>query len=162
MSQTFYQQSAVDIQGNTVSMDQFKDHVVLVVNTASECGFTHQYKPLEHLYQLYKEQGLVILGFPCNQFGSQEKGDEATISKFCELNFGVSFPLFSKVDVNGANAAPIYKFLKSSAKGLLGSESIKWNFTKFLIDKEGKVLKRYAPTMKPENLVEQIEYLLKK
>lgn len=161
MSQTFFEQSAVDIQGNTVSMEQYKDKVVLIVNTASECGFTHQYKPLEHLYQLYKEQGFVVLGFPCNQFGAQEKGDDATISQFCELNFGVSFPLFSKIEVNGANTAPLYKYLKSSAKGLLGSEGIKWNFTKFLINKQGKVLKRYSPTTKPENLIEEIEILLK-
>ncbi|MCL1044894.1 glutathione peroxidase [Shewanella electrodiphila] len=161
MSQSFYEQSAVDIQGNAVSMSDYKGKVVLVVNTASECGFTHQYKPLEHLYQLYKDQGFVVLGFPCNQFGGQEKGDEATISQFCELNFGVSFPLFSKVDVNGTEAAPLYKFLKSSAKGLLGSESIKWNFTKFLINKDGKVLKRYSPTIKPENLMTEIETLLK-
>ncbi|WP_144213796.1 glutathione peroxidase [Shewanella donghaensis] len=161
MSQSFFEQSAVDINGNTVSMEQYKDHVVLIVNTASECGFTHQYKPLEHLYQLYKEQGFVVLGFPCNQFGSQEKGDEATISQFCELNFGVSFPLFSKIDVNGEDAAPLYKFLKPAAKGLLGSQSIKWNFTKFLINKQGKVLKRYSPTTKPENLMDEIEHLLK-
>ncbi|WP_119968965.1 glutathione peroxidase [Shewanella japonica] len=161
MSQSFYDQSAVDIQGNTVSMAQFKDKVVLVVNTASECGFTHQYKPLEHLYQLYKDQGFVVLGFPCNQFGKQEKGDEAAISEFCEINFGVTFPLFSKIDVNGPNSAPLYTFLKSQAKGLLGSQSIKWNFTKFLINKDGKVLNRYSPTTKPENLMSEIEGLLK-
>ncbi|ARD23146.1 MULTISPECIES: glutathione peroxidase [Shewanella] len=161
MSQSFYDQSAVDIQGNTVSMAQFKDKVVLVVNTASECGFTHQYKPLEHLYQLYKDQGFVVLGFPCNQFGKQEKGDEAAISEFCEINFGVTFPLFSKIDVNGPDSAPLYTFLKSQAKGLLGSQSIKWNFTKFLINKDGKVLNRYSPTTKPENLMSEIEGLLK-
>ena len=126
--------------------------MVLIVNTASECGFTYQYEGLEALYQQYKDQGLVILGFPCNQFGHQEKGDNATIGAFCQKNYGVSFPMFAKIEVNGDGAAPLYQQLKSEAPGLLGSKGIKWNFTKFLINRQGKVVKRYAPTTKPEKL----------
>ncbi|MCW3174289.1 glutathione peroxidase [Shewanella subflava] len=161
MSAEIYQFDVKDIQGNNVNMGSFKGKVLLIVNTASKCGFTPQYKALEQLYRQYKDQGLVILGFPCNQFGSQEQGSEADISQFCELNFGVTFPLFSKIDVNGDNAAPLYQYLKQSAKGLLGSESIKWNFTKFLVDAKGNVLERYAPTTKPEDLADKIVTLLK-
>ncbi|MCL1157728.1 glutathione peroxidase [Shewanella inventionis] len=141
-------------------MNAYKDKVLLIVNTASKCGFTPQYQALEALNQEYKDKGLVILGFPCNQFGKQEQGNEQEISQFCELNFGVTFPLFSKVEVNGTHTHPLYQLLKKSAKGLLGSESIKWNFTKFLVDKNGNVVNRYAPTTKPEELKSIIEKLL--
>lgn len=161
MSKTIYQFDIKDIQGTNISMDTFKNKVLLIVNTASKCGFTPQYKALEQLYQQYKDQGLVVMGFPCNQFGKQEQGTETEISQFCELNFGVTFPLFSKIDVNGDDAAPLYQYLKQSAKGLLGSQSIKWNFTKFLVDTQGNVIERYAPTTKPEDLAEVIEKILK-
>lgn len=160
MSSTIYPITVKDIKGNDIVMETFKDKVILIVNTASKCGFTPQYQSLEALNQEYKDKGLVILGFPCNQFGKQEQGNEQEISQFCELNFGVTFPLFSKVEVNGPNAHPLYQQLKKSAKGLLGSESIKWNFTKFLVDKHGNVVDRYAPTTKPEELKEIIEKLL--
>ena len=160
MTATIYSITVKDIQGNDVVMDHFKDKVLLIVNTASKCGFTPQYEALETLYQQYKDRGLVILGFPCNQFGKQEQGNEAEISQFCELNFGVTFPLFSKIEVNGSHTHPLYQYLKKSAKGLLGSESIKWNFTKFLVDKQGNVVERYAPTTKPEELKAIIEKLL--
>lgn len=160
MSNAIYPITVKDIKGNDVAMETFKDKVMLIVNTASKCGFTPQYQALESLYQQYKDRGLVILGFPCNQFGKQEQGDDAEISQFCELNFGVTFPLFSKIEVNGANSHPLYQHLKQSAKGLLGSESIKWNFTKFLVDKQGHVIERYAPTTKPEELSATIEKLL--
>ena len=160
MTSAIYPITVKDIQGNNIVMEQFKDKVLLIVNTASKCGFTPQYKALETLYQEHKDQGLVILGFPCNQFGAQEQGTENEISQFCELNFGVSFPLFSKIDVNGANSHPLYQYLKKSAKGILGSESIKWNFTKFLVDKQGNVVDRYAPTTKPEDLKTAIAKLL--
>lgn len=135
--------------------------VLLVVNTASKCGFTPQYKGLEQLWQQYKDQGLVVLGFPCNQFGKQEPGNEGAISDFCELNFGVSFPLFKKIDVNGSDAHPLFVQLKQQAPGLLGSKGIKWNFTKFLIGRDGQVVKRFAPTTKPQDLTQEIEALLK-
>ncbi|WP_220783319.1 glutathione peroxidase [Shewanella sairae] len=155
-----YDFSANNIQGKQVSLADYKDKVVLIVNTASECGFTPQYKDLEALNQKYQAQGLVILGFPCNQFGAQEKGDSQAISQFCELNFGVTFPLFEKIDVNGSNTLPLYAYLKHSAKGLLGSEKIKWNFTKFLVDRQGNPVKRYAPTTKPMALEKDILTLL--
>ncbi|GGP54036.1 glutathione peroxidase [Shewanella algicola] len=160
MSNAIYPITVKDIKGNDVAMETFKDKVLLIVNTASKCGFTPQYQALETLYQQYKDRGLVVLGFPCNQFGKQEQGDDAEISQFCELNFGVTFPLFSKIEVNGINSHPLYQHLKKSAKGLLGSESIKWNFTKFLVDKNGRVIERYAPTTKPEELSATIEKLL--
>ena len=134
---------------------------VLVVNTASKCGFTPQYKGLEELWQTYKDQGLVVLGFPCNQFGKQEPGNEGAISEFCELNYGVSFPLFKKIDVNGAGAHPLFVQLKKRAPGVLGSQGIKWNFTKFLIGKDGQLVKRFAPATKPQDLSREIEALLK-
>ena len=146
--------------GEAKTLADFGGKAVLVVNTASKCGFTPQYKGLEALWQQYGDQGLVILGFPCNQFGQQEPGDEATISQFCELNFGVTFPLFKKIDVNGSQAHPLFIQLKKRAPGLLGSQAIKWNFTKFLISGDGKSVKRYAPTTKPEALKADIEAVL--
>ena len=147
--------------GEQKALGDFGGKALLVVNTASKCGFTPQYKGLEALWQQYRDQGLVILGFPCNQFGKQEPGDEAAISGFCELNFGVSFPLFKKIDVNGADAHPLFVQLKKQAPGLLGSKGIKWNFTKFLIGRDGQVVKRFAPTTKPQDLTQEIEALLK-
>ena len=148
------------IKGEQKTLADFAGKAILVVNTASKCGFTPQYKGLENLWQTYKDQGLVVLGFPCNQFGKQEPGNEGAISEFCELNFGVSFPLFKKVDVNGAQAHPLFVQLKKTAPGLLGSQGIKWNFTKFLIGKDGQLVKRFAPTTKPEDLSAEIEALL--
>ena len=155
-----YDFTVKDIQGHDVSLSQYKDKVLLIVNTASKCGFTPQYDGLEALYQKYKDKGLVILGFPCNQFGKQEPGNEGAISEFCELNFGVSFPLFKKIDVNGADAHPLYRFLKKEQKGVLGTEAIKWNFTKFLVDKDGRVIRRYAPQDAPKKLAGDIEAAL--
>lgn len=160
MSQSIHEFSVNTISGEQVSLSQYEGQVVLVVNTASQCGFTKQYAGLENLYKAHKAQGLAVLGFPCNQFGEQEKGDSDEISQFCELNFGVTFPLFEKIEVNGDNAAPLYNYLKSNARGILGSKRIKWNFTKFLVGKDGKVLKRYAPTTKPEAIAADIEKLL--
>ncbi|AGI24989.1 glutathione peroxidase [Pseudomonas sp. MT3] len=148
------------IKGERKTLADFGGKALLVVNTASQCGFTPQYQGLETLWRRYKDKGLVVLGFPCNQFGKQEPGNEGEISQFCELNFGVSFPLFKKIDVNGAAAHPLYVQLKQRAPGLLGSQGIKWNFTKFLIGKDGKVIKRFAPTTKPEQLCAEIEALL--
>jgi glutathione peroxidase len=148
------------IKGEQTTLADFAGKAVLVVNTASKCGFTPQYKGLEHLWQQYKDRGLVVLGFPCNQFGKQEPGNEGAISEFCELNFGVTFPLFKKVDVNGADAHPLFVQVKKRAPGLLGSQGIKWNFTKFLISADGSQIKRFAPTTKPEDLTAEIEALL--
>ena len=133
---------------------------MLVVNTASKCGFTPQYEGLEKVYQQYKDKGLVVLGFPCNQFGAQEPGGKEEIQEFCQLNYGVSFPMFDKIDVNGHNTHPLYEYLKKQATGVLGSESIKWNFTKFLVNRDGKVVDRFAPTTKPEDMARDIEALL--
>ncbi|WP_297091267.1 glutathione peroxidase [uncultured Draconibacterium sp.] len=151
MENSFYQFKANSIQGKEITMDAYKGKTILVVNTASKCGLTPQFEGLEELYQKYKEKGLVILGFPCNQFANQEPGDEKSISKGCVLNYGVSFPMFSKIDVNGENAHPIYKYLKTELKGTFGSK-IKWNFTKFLIDNDGNPVKRFSPTTKPEKI----------
>ncbi|MCG8910360.1 glutathione peroxidase [Pseudomonas sp. DP-17] len=148
------------IKGEQKTLADFGGKALLVVNTASQCGFTPQYKGLEKLWRQYKDKGLVVLGFPCNQFGKQEPGNEGEITQFCELNFGVSFPLFKKIDVNGAEAHPLYVQLKKRAPGLLGSQGIKWNFTKFLIGQDGLVVKRFAPTTKPEQLSAEIEALL--
>ncbi len=148
------------IKGEQKTLADFAGKAVLVVNTASKCGFTSQYQGLETLWQTYKDQGLVVLGFPCNQFGKQEPGDEGAISEFCQLNFGVSFPLFKKVDVNGAAAHPLFVQLKKAAPGLLGSQGIKWTFTKFLIGKDGQLVKRFAPATKPEDLSAEIAALL--
>ncbi|WP_339414265.1 glutathione peroxidase [Pseudomonas sp. EA_35y_Pfl2_R5] len=161
MSNALFDIPVTTIKGEQKTLADFGGKAVLVVNTASKCGFTPQYKGLENVWQQYKDQGLVVLGFPCNQFGKQEPGDEGAISEFCELNFGVSFPLFKKVDVNGSDAHPLFVNLKKSAPGLLGSQGIKWNFTKFLLSADGQVIKRFAPTTKPEDLTAEIEALLK-
>ncbi|MCL1088446.1 glutathione peroxidase [Shewanella profunda] len=161
MTSNIYSHTATDIQGNTVSLAQYQGKVLLIVNTASECGFTPQYKGLEALYKQFQDEGFVVLGFPCNQFGAQEKADEEGIQRFCELNFGVSFPLFSKVEVNGDHTHPLYQYLKKTAPGVLGTEAIKWNFTKFLVNRQGEAIERFAPTTKPEALASKIEALLK-
>ncbi|MCC8361209.1 glutathione peroxidase [Salinimicrobium sediminilitoris] len=155
----FYNFSAKDLQGQDVEMKDFKGKVVLVVNTASECGFTPQLEGLETLNKKFKDDGLVILGFPCNQFGKQEPGDEKSIAEGCVVNYGVTFPMFSKVDVNGKEAHPLFKYLKSELGGILGSK-IKWNFTKFLIDRTGRPVERFAPITKPESLEKDIKKLL--
>ncbi len=147
-------------RGDSVDLKDKLGNVLLVVNTASKCGFTPQYDGLEKLYQQYKDRGFEVLGFPCNQFGGQEPGDADEIAEFCKVNFGVTFPLMAKIDVNGANSSPLYDWLKTSAKGLMGSTSIKWNFTKFLIGRDGKVVKRYGPTDAPDKIARDIEALL--
>lgn len=162
MNESIFNFSCKDVNGNEKNLSQLKGKVTLVVNTASKCGFTPQYKGLEDLYQKYKEQGLEVLGFPCNQFGNQEPGSNNEIEEFCTLNYRVTFPMFSKVDVNGDSADPLFKFLTSNKKGLLGSSKIKWNFTKFLIDKDGNPVKRFAPTTTPEQISEDIEEILNK
>ena len=159
MENNFYDFSAKDLGGREIAMSDFKNKIVLVVNTASECGLTPQFEGLEALYKKYKDKDFVILGFPCNQFGGQEPGDEATIATGCVLNYGVTFPMFSKVDVNGENAHPIFKFLKSNLKGFL-TEGIKWNFTKFLIDKNGNPIKRYSPMDKPDKIEKDLAKIL--
>jgi glutathione peroxidase len=155
-----FELNAKAITGKNRKLKEFAGSVVLVVNTASNCGFTPQYKGLEALYQRYKDQGLVILGFPSNEFGQQEPGEDKEIAQFCELNFGVTFPLFGKVQVNGEQADPVFKFLKARAPGLLGSEGIKWNFTKFLVGRDGQVIKRFAPQLAPADLAKDIETAL--
>ncbi len=157
---TVYDFSAQTIDGKTRTLADFKGKVLLVVNTASQCGFTPQYEGLEALYKKYSDKGLAVLGFPSNQFGQQEPGPDTEIAEFCETNYGVTFPMFSKIDVNGANAHPLYKYLTSEKKGLLGSEAIKWNFTKFLVGKDGTVTARYAPTTKPEGIAKDVERAL--
>ena len=157
---TVYDFSAASLTGQDIDLAQYRGKVLLIVNTASKCGFTPQYKGLQELYAQHKDKGLEILGFPCNQFGKQEPGDSGEISEFCELNYGVDFPMFSKIDVNGDDAHPLYKHLKQEAPGLLGSKAIKWNFTKFLVNKEGKVVKRYAPTDTPASIEKDIAALL--
>ena len=154
-----YQFNANTLSGEEVSLDTYKGKVLLIVNTASKCGLTPQYEGLEALYKELNSDGLEILGFPCNQFGKQEPGDSTEIASFCLKNYGVSFPMFEKIDVNGDDAHPLYKYLKGEAKGLLGSEAIKWNFTKFLINKEGEVVERYAPTTPPEKIKADIQKL---
>lgn len=157
---SIYDFSAKDAKGNSVDLKSFKGKVLLIVNTASACGFTPQYKGLQKLYEQYQAQGLVVLGFPCNQFGAQEPGSDQEIQSFCELNFGVSFPVLAKVDVNGANQHPLWAFLTSEAPGLLGSQAVKWNFTKFLVSKDGQQIKRYAPQDNPESIAKDIAALL--
>ncbi len=159
-SSKFYDFSAKSIQGQDISMSKYKGKVILIVNTASKCGFTPQLNGLEKLYETYKKNGLEVLGFPCNQFGGQEPGTEKDIQQGCMINYGVTFQMFSKIDVNGENAHPLFKYLKSQKKGLLGAK-IKWNFTKFLIDQNGKVVKRFASTTKPESIEKHIKNLLK-
>lgn len=157
----FYQLTAERLDGQTFDFAELQGKVVLIVNTASKCGFTPQYAGLEDLYQRFREQGLVVLGFPCNQFGGQEPGDAAQISEFCQVNYGVSFPMMAKIAVNGANTHPVFDFLKHAeqGKGMLG-DAIKWNFTKFLVDQHGNVVKRYAPTVAPADIAGDIEELL--
>jgi glutathione peroxidase len=149
---SIYDFSAKDIDGNEQKLNTYRGKTMLIVNVASKCGFTPQYEGLEALYRKFKGQGLVVLGFPCDQFGHQEPGNENEIRNFCSLNYDVTFPMFAKIDVNGSNALPLYKYLKHEAKGLLGSEAIKWNFTKFLVDRDGNVTKRYAPNDTPESI----------
>lgn len=160
MNTEFYNFEAKNLQGRNISMSSYKGKTVLVVNTASKCGLTPQFEGLEELYKKYSDDGLVILGFPCNQFANQEPGDEKSISEGCLINYGVTFPMFSKVEVNGENAHPLYKYLKSELKGVLGGK-IKWNFTKFLIDANGVPQKRFAPTTTPEKIEKYIKQMLK-
>ncbi|MCC7325202.1 MAG: glutathione peroxidase [Burkholderiales bacterium] len=157
---SIYDFTVNDIHGKPVKLGRYRGKTLLIVNTASKCGFTPQYKGLEALYEKFHGKGLEILGFPCNQFGGQEPGSEDEIAQFCELNYGVTFPMFAKVAVNGAQTAPVYQYLKSEQPGLLGSEAIKWNFTKFLVDRKGRVVRRYAPNDTPESMAGDIEAAL--
>lgn len=159
MAKSVFDFTVKDIDGNEVALSQYKGKFLLIVNVASKCGFTPQYKGLEAMYEEMKDH-VVVLGFPCNQFGAQEPGDAEEIKNFCSLSYDVKFPLFSKIDVNGDNAAPLYQFLKKEKPGLLGSEAIKWNFTKFLVDREGNVVKRYAPTDSPESIKKDLSKML--
>jgi glutathione peroxidase len=160
MAASIYDFTVPRLGGGELRLDEFRDKTLLIVNTASECGFTPQYEGLEKLYRRLKDKGLVVLGFPCNQFGGQEPGDAAEIADFCRSNFGVTFPMADKIEVNGERTHPLYVYLKAAAPGVLRSESIKWNFTKFLVDKNGQVVGRYAPATKPEDLATTIEPLL--
>ncbi len=153
--------SAKTIAGDDQSMSDFSGKVLVIANVASKCGFTPQYAGLEELHETYKDEGFAVLGFPCNQFGAQEPGDEAEIANFCSTTYDVSFPMFAKVDVNGANAHPLFDFIKQAKPGLAGSKSIKWNFTKFLVDRDGRVMRRYAPQETPALMKRAIEKLLK-
>nr|WP_315248850.1 glutathione peroxidase [uncultured Duganella sp.] len=157
---TLFDITANSLDGQPVNLGQYKGKVLLIVNTASKCGFTPQYQGLEAVYRQFKQRGVEVLGFPCNQFGAQEPGAAEEIGAFCEKNYGVTFPLFAKIDVNGEHAHPLFQKLKKDAPGILGTEGIKWNFTKFLIRKDGTVYNRYAPATKPEELVADIEKLL--
>jgi len=159
-AETVYEFSAPLLDGRTVSLEEFKGRVLLIVNTASQCGFTPQYAGLENLFRTYKDRGLEVLGFPCNQFGAQEPGSAEEIGAFCEKNYGVSFPVFAKIDVNGEGAHPLYRFLKGEKSGIFGTEAIKWNFTKFLVDRSGRVVERYGPGTEPKALADPIEDLL--
>jgi glutathione peroxidase len=161
MKENFYQFTAKSLQGKEISMEEYKGKVILVVNTASKCGFTPQYEGLEALYRKYKDEGLVILGFPCNQFANQEPGDEKSIAEGCVLDYGVTFPMFSKIDVNGETAHPVFKYLTNELRDIFGKK-VKWNFTKFLIDRNGKPVKRFAPVTKPEKMENSILKVLKK
>jgi len=154
---SIYDFKAKTLEGKEISLNKYKGDVVLIVNTASKCGFTPQYTELEDLYKKYSGKGLEILGFPCNQFGDQEPGNSKNIASFCQKNYGVDFQMFEKIDVNGKNAHPLYKYLTKTAPGVLGTESIKWNFTKFLVDRKGKILKRYAPNISPKEITPDIE-----
>lgn len=160
MKSNFHQLEAKNLHGKIVSMEDYNGKTVLVVNTASKCGLTPQFEGLENLYEKYKDDGFVILGFPCNQFGNQEPGDEKSISEGCLINYGVTFPMFSKINVNGDNAHPIYKYLKNELKGIFGSK-IKWNFAKFLIDENGNPIKRFTPITKPTTIEKYIKEVLK-
>ena len=157
---SIYDFSARTLAGKDVALSDFRGQVLLVVNTASKCGFTPQYEGLEKLYEKFSGDGFAVLGFPCNQFGHQEPGDESEIGAFCQKNYGVKFPMFAKIDVNGDDAHPLYKYLKHEKPGLLGSEAIKWNFTKFLVDRRGEVVARYSPLTKPDGLEAPVTKLL--
>lgn len=157
---SIYDFQAQDIQGNERALSEFKGKVLLIVNTASKCGFTPQFEGLETMYKNLHEKGLEVLGFPCNQFAQQDKGSDTEIAGFCMKNYGVSFPMFSKIEVNGDNAHPLYQYLKKEARGILGTQKIKWNFTKFLVSQQGEVVKRFAPTTKPEDITKHVEALL--
>jgi len=157
---TVHEFEARTLAGQPTSLREYEGKVMLVVNTASKCGFTPQYEGLEAIYAKYRDRGLVVLGFPCNQFGEQEPGSADEIGAFCQKNYGVSFPMFEKIDVNGDHAHPLYQWLKKRAPGVLGSERIKWNFTKFLLDRQGNVVERFAPVTKPEDIAKDIEKLL--
>jgi glutathione peroxidase len=159
MNQSVYDFTVKDINGKDVSLGEYKGKLLLIVNVASKCGFTPQYEGLENLHKELSGK-IEVLGFPCNQFGAQEPGNEEEIKNFCSLTYNVTFPMFAKVNVNGADTAPLYKFLKEEKKGLLGTEAIKWNFTKFLVDKNGQVVKRYAPTDKPEDIKKELQKYL--
>ena len=159
-SGSVYKFSAPLLDGRVVGLDTLKGQVLLIVNTASQCGFTPQYAGLEALYRRYRDRGFEVLGFTCNQFGRQEPGTELEIGTFCERNYGVSFPMFAKIEVNGPEAHPLYQFLKKQRRGLLGTERIKWNFTKFLVDRHGRVVRRYGSSTKPEEIAQEIERLL--
>ena len=160
MSTSIYNAEAQQMNGQAVSLSQYQGKVLLIVNTASACGFTPQFGGLEALHKKYADQGLVVLGFPCNQFGSQDPGSNDEIANFCQLNYGVSFPMMAKTNVNGADASPLYKWLTAEAPGLLGSKAIKWNFTKFLVGKDGRVIRRYAPQDAPKKLDKDVEAAL--
>jgi glutathione peroxidase len=157
---SIYQFTVKTIDGEEISLKQYEGKVLLIVNTASKCGFTPQYKELQQIYEQYKDQGLVVLGFPCNQFMNQESGSENEIKSFCELNYGVTFPMFAKVDVNGVYAHPLFVYLRKQTPGILGLNTVKWNFTKFLVDAKGNVVKRYSPTTKPKDIVDDFVDLL--
>lgn len=158
---SIYDFQVKDSKGELIPLSNYKDQVVIVVNTASKCGYTPQYKDLQALYEEYKREGLVVIGFPCNQFMNQEPGSNEEIKSFCELNYGVSFPILGKVDVNGENADPLFKYLSKNAPGIMGLKSIKWNFTKFIIDKNGEVVERVAPQTNPQEMKATVEKLLK-
>lgn len=160
MSTSVFDFSCPTPAGTDRSLEDFKGKVLVIVNTASKCGFTPQFAGLEELYEKYRDKGVEVLGFPCNQFGKQDPGSNDEIQEFCQLNYGVSFPMFGKVEVNGSGADPLFKHLKQEAPGTLGTQGIKWNFTKFLVDTNGKVVKRYAPTVKPKDIEKDIEKLL--
>lgn len=157
---SIYEFSATNINGHEINLADYQGKVMLIVNTASKCGFTPQFEGLESLHGELESEGLAILGFPCNQFGSQDPGGDGQIQEFCQLNYGVSFPMFSKIDVNGGDAHPLFSYLKKEARGVLGSKTIKWNFTKFLVSREGDVVARYAPNHKPEDIKADIQKLL--
>lgn len=160
MPNDVYEFSAKSLDGKDIKLSEYKGDVLLVVNTASKCGFTNQYAGLEELHKQYASKGLKVLGFPCNQFGAQEPGAATEIGAFCQKNYGVDFQMFEKIDVNGDDAHPLYKYLTSTVPGVLGTEAIKWNFTKFLVDRNGKVVKRFAPNVEPKDLTADIESLL--
>jgi len=161
LAQSIYEYSAYLIDGEEISLDRFRGNILLIVNTASKCGYTDQFIGLEQIYNKYKNNNLIVLGFPCNQFGSQEPGTDEEIMNYCQTNFHITFPIFTKVEVNGRKAHPLFKYLKKNAPGLLGSRSIKWNFTKFLVDQNGKVIKRFPSQVPPESISGDIEELIK-